>query len=387
MGGATPRGALHIGGSSIARRQLGIMLALGCERIACLARAPDPEVLALQHASERAGAQFHLIAEPRALLGLVTARDELIVLAEGLLALPDEVMRLLGEGSAVVVQPAETGLAGGFERIDLTTASGGALRIPGNLVERLGDLPADFDALSTLQRIALQAGVPQKPLAVPAIEAGPRWQLVASEDEAHGVEAAWIAEQIGTVRGATPGRWLAREIARRFGPALLHARGGIRTATIAAWGLALMGLGGGWFGLTALGLGLCGLGWIVERTAGCLAEVERQTLLEAAPRLSRSELYDWIFDLSVIALLGWQSTALQLGFPGERYFAPAALFVMLRLVPRATAGRWTAWLEDRAVIAGGLIVAVLAGIAPLAVPALALLLALAGILAPRRQLG
>jgi hypothetical protein len=378
---------LHVGGSSLARRQLGIVLALGCERIACLARGPDPDVMALQHAAERAGAQFHLIAEPRGLLGLVTARDELIVLAEGLLAVPDELLRLLGQGPAVVVQPAETGLAGGFERIDLNTASGGALRIPGALVERLGDLPVDFDALSTLQRIALQAGVPQRAIAAPMTEAGPRWQLVASEDEAHAVEVAWIAEQIGTVRGATPGRWLARGVARRFGPALLHARGGIRTATAAAWALALMGVGSGWFGLTAIGLGLCGLGWIVERTAGCLAEVERQTLLEAAPKLSRSELYDWIFDLSVIALLGWQASALQLEFPGERYFAPAVLIAMLRLVPRATGGRWTKWLEDRSLVAAGLAIAVVTGIAPLAVPALALVLALAGILAPRRQLG
>ena len=80
---AIPRAFLHVGGLTLARQQLGLALALGCERIACVARGLTPEMLALQHAAEKAGAQFHVITGPRALSGLVTATDEVLALAEG----------------------------------------------------------------------------------------------------------------------------------------------------------------------------------------------------------------------------------------------------------------------------------------------------------------
>ena len=68
-------GALALGGRSIAERQLDFALALGCERIVCIADGPDPRVLALQHRAEAAGAQFNLIAGARWLVTLVHAND------------------------------------------------------------------------------------------------------------------------------------------------------------------------------------------------------------------------------------------------------------------------------------------------------------------------
>lgn len=166
--GTAPRGALRVGGVSVALEQLVLVLSMGCERIFCLANRMTPEIAALQHEAERAGARFQLIPGPHGLLGQVTAMDEVIALADGLFASVSDAVALLEPGAAVLVQPAETGVEAGFERIDPTQASGGALRIPGRLVERLADLPHDCDAFSALLRIALQAGVAQRPLPPPA---------------------------------------------------------------------------------------------------------------------------------------------------------------------------------------------------------------------------
>ena len=63
------------------------------------------------------------------------------------------------------------------------------------------------------------------------------------------------------------------------------------------------------------------------------------------------------------------------------------LFALLRIVPRALAGRWTAWLGDRALLAIGLLALVVgAGVGDFAIKLAAVLLALAGILLPRGEL-
>ncbi|HVR89599.1 MAG TPA: hypothetical protein VHG29_00710 [Novosphingobium sp.] len=382
-----PRAFLHVGGLTLARQQLGLVLALGCERIACIARGLTPDMLALQHAAEKTGAQFHVITGPHALSGLVTATDEVIALAEGLLVEPGEAMRLLDLGAAVLVQPIEPGLAAGFERIDLNHASAGALRVPGRLVERLTELPADCDAISALQRIALQAGVPQRPIGISPGGGPTRWLLVRNEGEAHGIEAGWIAERMGAPTAMTPGRWLARLAARRFGPTLLHSGSGGRPLAWAAAAMGLLGLGSAWFGQTYVGLACCGIGWILRQTAEQLGLVEQQALLLPPPRLPDSAIYGWMLDLVLVILLGWAARAPELAFPAEQFFAPAMLVALLRLVPRATGGRWTAWLEDRAVVVMAIALAFASGFAAQAIPLAAVTLALAGILVSRRQRG
>ncbi len=384
-GSANPRAFLHVGGLTLARQQLGLVLALGCERVACVARDLTPEMLALQHVAEKAGAQFHVITGPRALSGLVTATDEVIALSEGLLVEPREAMRLLDTGPAVLVQPIESGLAAGFERIDLNHASAGALRVPGRLIERLTELPSDCDAVSALQRIALQAGIPQRPIGT-GLGGGPgRWLLVRSEAEAHGIEAGWIAERMDMRRAISPGRWIARFAARRFGPALLHSGSGGRPLAWAAAAMALLGLGSAWFGLTYVALAFCGLGWLLRQSADQLGLVEQLALLLPPSRLPDAAIYGWALDLILVAVLGWAAKAPELAFPGEHFFAPAMLVALLRLVPRTTGGRWTAWLEDRAVVVVLLALAFASGFAAQAIPFAALTLALAGILVPRSQ--
>ena len=108
----------------------------------------------LQHRAEAAGARFIAIREPRKLSGIVTANDELLVLAPGVLPDEDAVMRHLAK-PCVLVFPADPAVQRGYERIDLHFAWAGALVVRGTAVEQLAQLPGDVDTPSALLRIAL----------------------------------------------------------------------------------------------------------------------------------------------------------------------------------------------------------------------------------------
>lgn len=383
---SVPRAFLHVGGVSVARQQLGLALALGCERIVCLARELDPNLLAIQHAAEAAGAQFHAIAAPRAIAGLVTAADDLVVIADGLLADPEEAQRLLGAGHCVLVQPVDPGIAAGFERLDLNHASAGALRMPGRLAERIADLPPDVDAVSTLTRIALQSGVPQRQIAIAEASAR-RWVLVRSDEEAHALEPAWIAERMRPDTSRAPGNWLARTAAKRFGPALLHSGGGKRATFGAAAVLTLLGLSTGWFGLVSAGLGICAFGWIAGRVACELVEVERGALLQGPGRVPWQQLFDWMADVAIVVLAGWGIGASPPATWGQQYFAPIMVVALARLIPHLTQNRWARWLDDRLLVVALLLAAQLSGAPLVATQGVALVLAVVAIVFTSRQRG
>lgn len=380
--GAPPRGALRVGGVSVAEEQLAVALALGCERVFCLASGMSPAVLALQHAAEQAGARFQVIPGPRALLGQLTATDELIALADGLFASVTEAQALLEPGPVVLVQPAEAGMEAGFERIDQAQASGGALRLPGRLVERLAEVPADWDAFSALLRIGLQAGVAQRPLS-PVGQAKGFWTLLHDEAEAHALEPQWIRRRTRQFRQFNPSRGVAQLLVRSFGPALLHAGSGARFVASGAGVLAVLALGAGWFGFAGTGLVAAGLAWVLGETAGLLDRVETERLAPAKRNWTLYGLFGWATDALLVALIGravpsepWHSAL-------ERYFPALMLIALLRILPRTFADKWTAWLEDRALIALLVGLAMIAGLAGPLVYGLCVVLALVGIFGPR----
>ena len=206
---------ISFGGKTIAQRQIELVLALGCERVVCLADNLGPALIALQHQVEAAGAKFHVISVPRALCGLVYATDELIVLGDGLLPLAEEARAILAKGNSVVVLPSETGISAGFERIDMNYAWAGALAMPGKLVERLNELPQDCDGVASLLRIALQSKVPERSLPETVLGEG-RWAVLGSNQDAASLEPSWFRRYVPKSDLFAPGRWLAFGVAARF---------------------------------------------------------------------------------------------------------------------------------------------------------------------------
>ena len=344
-----PRAFLRVGGLSLARQQLSIAHALDCERIVCLAPAVTPDILALQHLAERRGSQFHVIAGARPLLGLVTAADEVIAFADGLFASTAEATDLISEGQGVLVQPVEQGLAAGFERIDINHAAAGAMRIPGRLVEQIAALPADCDAISALQRIALQAGVRQRPIPAPGQD-GLFWTLVRSDAEAHAIEPQWIRQRTRDAVPLSPARGLALMAVRSFGPALLHAGTGSAAVVLAAAVTAFVAIGAAWFTLPTLGLACCAAGWFLRESGALLARIEAD-----GPQRSRALVslttYGWLIDAIIVGLLGWGSGPDNLRPWYEQAFAPFMLLALLRIVAGIYTGKWSAWLTDRSLLA------------------------------------
>ncbi len=380
-----PRAFLRLGGATLAHHQLMVALAAGCERIACIARALTPELIALQHEAERAGARFHMISGARALSGLVTANDDLLVMGEGLVAAVPDALDMVGGAPVILVLPAETAVPQGFERIDINHAAAGLMLLPGRLVERLNDLPADAEPVSALLRIGLQAGISQRGVGEPTISAG-HWLLVRDEEAAHSAELNWMQRHtIG--RGKTPGFALATLIVRSFGPALLHGGSGGKALALAAYVLIAIAGGVGWFGFSAIALGLCAPAWLLHRSACILEHIQSEALGRKPGLLAAEVPFVWIFDAALVLLLVTLPTSASIEPLWQRAFAPFMLFGLLSLFSRALPGRWTDWLADRLLLALVLCGLAAASLLVPGVPALAALLLLGGVYIAHRSDG
>ena len=372
----------RVGGALVIRHQVALALTAGCRRVICFAHGFSPGFAELQRDAEQAGATFHLVSGPAGLSGLVTAADELLVIAEGLLPTPGDTLPLVAGGPAVFVLPADEGIAAGFERIDLNHAWGGLMLAPGRLVDRLMDLAADVDAVSALLRLSLQAGVPLRNVPAPARAAG-HWLLIRTEADAHLAEDQWI--QRHTLDGArTPGPWLARSVIRRFGGAMLHEHSssaiGLGTAAL----LAVLGLAAGWFGQVVPALMLTGLAG-VSHGIGLLLLRLRQAASGQHSAMQRVGVVSGaMLDLLLVAILALAAAPL----PGQgwalRAFPPLILLGLLRLVARVLGPPVGAWLQDRLVLAAVLSVLSLGRVLEPSVPLLSVILLMAGLVLPAR---
>lgn len=343
------RGFIRVGGRPIVQHQLDLALSIGCERVIAIARSLDADVLALQHLAEGSGKQFHVVHSPAQLSGLVTATDELVVISEGLLVDPERAGPLLDSGMGVFVQPVESGLAAGFERLDINHAAAGLLRIPGRLVETLVQLPQDCDIPSALTRIALQAGVPKREVPAEA-RGGTRWQMIASDAEAHAIERDWIADQMGNARRISPGRWLARSGVLAFGTSLLHA--GHASTVLAAAMLAAMTIafGLGWLELPATALLVCAVAWIVLRAALLLRRIELPRTIGEGQGVRHFSALEWLLDAEIVLLILWSCKALAGEALALRLFAPVVFMLTVRHVAQLRERVGSAWMGDRALL-------------------------------------
>ncbi len=196
------RAYLGIAGQSVLARQARLALALGAERVICLAQGLPPQLIAVQHLVEREGMKFHAVAGSRALAGLVTVADEIIAFADGMLIDPAIAHGLLSGRSVVLAVPAETAVPHGFERIDRDRAWAGALRVPAAEVDRLNELPTDIDPISALMRIAVQRGRRVQDVS-PDVLTDRRIALIASD------EAAREASRRAVENALPPASWSA----------------------------------------------------------------------------------------------------------------------------------------------------------------------------------
>ena len=373
------RAFLRVGGKSLAQHQAEAALACGCERIVCLVRTMSPDLAMLQQGVEAAGRVFHSIAAPRDLAGIVTASDELIVFAEGLLVDPVVLSHHLDGGPAVLVQPVETGVPEGFERLDLNHASAGILRIPGRLADPLAELPADANTASALTRIALQDGIAMREIPA-AARTGVIWRLVTSEMDAYALDNDWIAHRIGEARGTSPAKWVARVAALTFGPSLLHSG---NAGSILGWSAAaatVLALAFAWLGWSVVAFVLLAIAWLVLQTALVLRRLEIAPPILDLDTVSRLALLEWGVDLGLIATMVLAISSSTTHTMAMTIFPPLILVLLLRLIPQVLGDDWTDWIRDRALLACLLILLLLLGVLPGGIRVLAVVLAVIGLI-------
>jgi hypothetical protein len=383
-----PRAFLRIAGASLAQHQLGLALALDCQRLICLARGPSPELIALQHGAEGAGLRFNIVTGPQQLSALVTATDELVVITEGLFADPVSVAPLLeGTRPVVLALPDDGAVAEGFERLDINNAAAGVMKIPGALVERLHDLPPDCDAASALTRVALQAGVQMRQVP-PEVRGEASWKMVRGEGEALAIEAEWLRSRLAPGRSSTLSDRIAGLGVLSFGPSLLHAGNASTVVSIGGVVALVLALCSAWLSSPVPAFGLAALAWVLVRAIELLRRAERQAYSVAAPAIPRADALGWLVDLSLVFVCvfvladgsGFVPAAL-----GDRVFAPFMLVLMVHLAPRLLVDGLASWTSDRGVLALVLGAAAVMGYLGAAVRLLAVALTLASIVLPPRR--
>lgn len=297
-----------VGGVSLLERQVDVALALGCGRIWLSTPEQDGLAIRAQRMAEAGGAQFRLIQRGRQLLGSLRQQDELLVLAEGLL--PGERMALepLTDGPVILTIPTESGMAGGFERLDRDHCWGGGMLLPGRVIERLDELGEEIEPVSALLRAGRAARVPERAIPESWVASG-QWSLLA--------ERVPVAEG-GTVAGSAS--FLQRFVT---GPmaARLVGRPRVAFSTLGLGGLAAIGAVASLFlALPALSLLMVALSscllqcWVLSRKQG-------DARVFSAPQAGRLDaLLPMVAEpVGAVALVSGLHT--QFGWPSTLYIA------------------------------------------------------------------
>ncbi len=266
------RAFLDVAGQSVIMRQARLALALGCERVVCIAQGLPPGLIAVQHMVEREGMRFHAIAGPRALAGLVSVADEILVCGDGVVPDSEILREHLGERPGLLALPAEPAVERGFERIDRDRAWAGVLRTSAGDVERLGDLPPDIDALSALMRVAVQRG--RRIVDLPeAVLTGGRVAMVDGPEAAHQVAVRAVSDALPVASWAGPFAALADKAMRAGAPELLGRPAAVNALRFGVALLAAIALAAAWQGVAAAALAVLAAAAMVLRASEGLGRV------------------------------------------------------------------------------------------------------------------
>ena len=356
-----------IAGRSVPERQLEFALALGAKTLILQGNGALPDALALRQSAERAGARVAVINDARALSGLVSASDDLLVLQPGLLPSARKAPAMAGADPHIMVLPGDLARPGGFERIDLQRAWAGAMVVPGGLVEGLHELGDGVDAPSGLLRLALQYGV--KELAVPLEWLDSEAWAIASPGRGDALSQSWIDRALAPVTAFTPARWIGRWLVRTAAPRIGGRRHAALASAFASGMLAAGAVALAWYGYAWTAFILTGLSAIAAWSAIAM----RRLLAMPFGAMGRIGFARWLPD---IALFACGFLAIE-GTWNERIFPPLVLFIALRRQPAHFERVWLRLLRDRLIIALSI-----AGFAALGLPAKGVMLAALLALAP-----
>ncbi|WP_121117945.1 hypothetical protein [Croceibacterium ferulae] len=369
----------NTGARPLALQQLSFAAAMGCRQAIVVAEREGDESLALATRARSLGMTVRFVRDAHGLLGAVSAGEELLVLSPELLPEAPEVAGQLQGGTSILTLPADGAIEAGFERIDGERAWAGVAIIPGQLVERLADLPPDCDAAAALLRIALQAGVRERPLDGTVLEQG-CWSLAPGGRARRLSGEAWLRRQLhwrgrhdvtGWAAATLIGRWLDPLLYRGGEPGGAFALSLLLLAVALVLPLA---------GLPAWGLAALALAVLLQDLAGRLRRMVAGPFAIGGEQRRIARYFTPVVDAVLLVAL---ASAIGGDWMG-RLFPPLVLLAALH-APGAERRPWhVGWAADRMALAGLLAIGTALGLAQVLTMVLSLALLVSDQLVARK---
>lgn len=328
---------------------------LGCERIICLAERDSEPLQDLREAVENEGLEFQLVRGPLPLARLLSADQELLVIADGLVIDRERLSQIFTEQRGVAALPAEQGIAAGFERIDADHAWGGVLLTRARIAEQLAEMPPDSDTISLLLRLALQSGARLVEVSAEVLESG-EWLLARDRAALARREEALLDRSVESGVWNAPGTAMVHRIARALAPDALGRGPGIALGT-GATGLAVAAIVAD-LGMSFAAMAIFMIAAFSLRLGEALARLKAR-LQGLGIRPGRAGLISNIADivLFLVLFLPFEApTAMQ------RLFLPLMFLGLLRLAQGLAPEKWRATWADRILAAALLLPAAWIGV-------------------------
>lgn len=331
----------RLGGRSLIEWQVDMARDLGAERIICLAESDSEPLQALRRRVEGQGLEFHLVRGPLPLVSLLSADQELVVIADGLVVDRKRLYAAMGQRRGVAAFPAPAGLAAGFERIDAEHAWGGILVARARIAEQLAEMPPDSNTISVLLRLALQSGAKLIALDDAPLSTG-EWLLVENRESLDRRENALLDLGIERAGWAAPGTAMGQRIARWLAPGAL-ARG--PEIALSLGGLALAcALAMAHFAWPLAALGALVAALVLLRTGEALSSLRVRLSGEGRPD-GAGRWAHYALDLGLWAVLALPLE--EAGTAAGRMFLPTMLIGLLWLGESLAPPRWRGLWRDR----------------------------------------
>ena len=268
---------LPFGGVTLIEYQARLLVEAGVSQIIVLVARLTPELLGAVSRIGRRGITVDAVRHISEAATKLHPLARVLVLADGLITTERVVSTLAGEGGDVLLVVPQADAGAMLERVGGAMAWAGVARLDPRRVAEAARLPRDYDAQSTLLRVAEQARAVHVLLPAEALAHG------------HGVErnGAALAERGRAVLAAIVSdrrgwfdRWVLAPLARVALPVMVDRRwpGGAVGAGGTALGLA--GLVSIAFGWSATGLSLAFIACLVMALAATLSGLRDEARVE-----------------------------------------------------------------------------------------------------------
>jgi hypothetical protein len=155
------RATLPIAGRTLLERQARLAAAAGAAPIVILVERVPAELAAAIERMRAEGVSARVARSVAEAAAAIAPEQDLLIVADGLLADRAHIARLLGSGTAAVLTVPDSGHDDRYERIDAEVRWAGLALLDGDMLRRTAAMLQDWDLQSTLLRRAVQGGARQ----------------------------------------------------------------------------------------------------------------------------------------------------------------------------------------------------------------------------------